>query len=113
MTENLRGGYGFTQKDKQMVHQRAGKACEFPGFDCPEPNTGQVNHITGVAEGRMSGMPKSVVSDPELNAVMLCDSHELQHDLQENFQVNMLRAEGHPLGVQNARHHRRRHRRHR
>jgi hypothetical protein len=88
-----REGYGFSPQDKQMVHQRAQNACEFPAEECPQPNNKIVHHITGCYEARLSGMPKEAVHDPTMNAVMLCDDHALQHDEQEMVQVGSLLVE--------------------
>jgi hypothetical protein len=89
-----REGYGFSPEAKKLVHERAGNRCEFPGEPCPRPNNGEVHHITGVFEAKLSGMPREVVRNVELNAVMLCEPlHTEQHDNQEHFQVASLMAE--------------------
>lgn len=86
-----REGYGFSSEAKRYVHERANRSCEFPAEPCERRNNGIVHHITGVYEAKLSGMDKRVVSDPDLNAVMLCDPHALQHDIQE--QEHVLRLE--------------------
>ena len=99
-----RDGYGFSLGAKREVHERAGRDCEFPGFECDRPNNGIVHHLTGVYEAKLSRRPmrgkefvvfkddKSAISDPDQNALMLCDPHAIQHDIQEEFQVACLEA---------------------
>lgn len=93
--ENNRDGYGFTNEAKAFVHKRANSSCEFPGDVCPRPNTGKINHITGVFEARLDFKDRRAISDPTMNAVMLCEPHEATHDAQERFQVESLLGERH------------------
>lgn len=110
-----REGYGFSPEAKQQVHFRAGNNCEFPADPCPRKNNGIVHHISGVYESKMSGMTREVVHNPDLNAVMLCEPHAIQHDIQEAYQVaNLEMTVGRPAFQRrhnrNTRHQRRRRR---
>jgi len=98
MESNRRKGYGFTNEDKDYARSRANGKCEFP--DCSEWNTGQVNHITGCFEAKLSNKlkdelvvfkdDKKSICDPIENAILLCDEHEIQHDEQEDYQIQAL-----------------------
>jgi len=95
-----RRGYGFTNEGKEYIRYRASGWCEFPGEECENSNTGTVNHITGCYEARLSNKlkdhlvvfkdDKSSVCDIETNAIMLCETHEAQHDIQEDEQIELL-----------------------
>lgn len=80
-----RGGYGFSIKEKQEVRKRASGSCEHSS--CPRPNTGRVNHLTGILEGKVKGMPKRWIRDAKENAVMQCEVHEIKHDLAEKENI--------------------------
>jgi hypothetical protein len=85
-----RGGYGFTPEDKRFVHQRAGQSCEFPGDVCDKRNTGIVNHLTGVAIARLDNKTQESISNPDLNALMLCGLHAFMLDVQEAYEYACL-----------------------
>ncbi len=88
---NERRGYGFSLEDKQYARDRGNGHCEINnGHDCPRPNTGRVNHLTGCFEGRMLGMSPKDVSDPTQNAVMLCKLHEGMHDIEEQKHIQKI-----------------------
>ena len=106
-----RHGMGFTPEDRKFAHQRAGDSCEFPA-GCSRPNTGKVNHITGVFEAFLDHKTPESIHDVYMNAVLLCNTHEALHDAQEKFQVQSLLGERR-TGVFYARTQRRRHRGHR
>lgn len=85
--ERKRRGYAFTTNEKSLVRKTFGGNCSFD--DCTRPNTGRVNHITGVFEGRLKGVPRNVVNDYTQNATMECKLHEAMHDIQEQEQVTI------------------------
>lgn len=85
-----RAGYGFSVDGKINIRARAGGKCEFPGEKCERPNTRIVNHLTGCYEARLAGITKESISDPDLNALMLCKPHSILHDVQEKYQVENL-----------------------
>jgi hypothetical protein len=89
-----RHGMAFSVEDKQSVRERAQGGCEFPP-GCERPNTNKVNHLTGVFEAFLDNKDKRAIKDPNLNAVMLCEPHEVLHDAQEAFQVQSLLGERH------------------
>ena len=78
--------WGFTPEQRDWAKNRANGHCEFPA-GCERKNTGKVNHITGSFEGRMAGFPRSVIQDVKLNSVLLCEPHEVHHDLQEREHI--------------------------
>ena len=78
--------WGFTPEQRDWAKNRANGHCEFPA-GCERKNTGKVNHITGSFEGRMAGFPKSVIQDVKQNSVLLCEPHEVHHDLQEREHI--------------------------
>ena len=95
---------GFTPEQKAQVHKQAGNDCQFPADPCPRPNNGIVHHLTGSYEAQLSRQPMQgkefvvfkddmrPIHDPDLNALMLCEPHAIQHDTQEAFQVASLEA---------------------
>jgi hypothetical protein len=96
---------GFTHEQKQAVHDRAGSSCEFPaGCETGLKNNNIVHHLTGSYEAQLSRQPMQgrefvvfkddmrPIHDEELNALMLCEPHAIQHDIQEAFQVASLEA---------------------
>jgi hypothetical protein len=85
--------YGFSVLDRDLVHERAGISCEFPGEECSSPNDGIVHHITGCSEARLDAKTPESITDPNFNALMLCSSHAEQHDIQESYQLLSLRVE--------------------
>jgi hypothetical protein len=85
-----RGGYAFTVDERINVRTNAQGKCEFPGEKCERQNTGIVNHLTGCYEARLDEKTKESISDPNLNAIMLCNLHSILHDIQENYQVENL-----------------------
>lgn len=93
MSEHLRNGYGFTIRDKEMVRNKANGHCLYGNGECPTPNTGRVNHITGAFEGFLKGADKRDISDPDQNATMECPKHEAIHDAKEKLIVEGLRGE--------------------
>jgi hypothetical protein len=107
-----RGHYiGFTPEQKRSVHERAQSSCEFPaGCETGQKNNGIVHHLTGSYEAQLSRQPMQgkefvvfkddmrPIHDPTLNALMLCEPHAVQHDIQEAFQVASLEAAIHKQG---------------
>jgi hypothetical protein len=85
--------YGFSVIDRDFVHERAGNGCESPGEDCDMSNDGIVHHITGCSEARLDNKTPESITDPNLNALMLCSGHAEQHDIQEAYQLLSLRVE--------------------
>lgn len=92
MKEN-RAGYNFSPSEREVVRTRADGGCEFPGEECLQENTGIVNHLTGVYEARLDNKTPESISDPNLNALMLCSTHSYSHDVQEQYQVECLKYE--------------------
>jgi len=92
MEKDHRAGWEFSPDQKINVRQRSGGFCEFPA-GCDRPNTAKVNHITGIYEARLDHKDRRAMSNPDLNAIMLCDTHEVQHDSQEEFQIECLLGE--------------------
>lgn len=91
--EKGRRGYGFTQEAKQYVHERAGNSCEFPGEVCLINNTGKVNHLEGAFVAFLDHKDKRIITDPEQNALMLCQKHDDFLEAQQRFQAECLLAE--------------------
>ncbi len=112
--ENLRRGYGFSLEDKQLVRDKANGHCLYGDGSCPNPNTGRVNHITGVFEAFLDRRDKRDISNPLMNATMECTLHEAVHDAQERFQIACLKGEKviyqRRYGTQYTKNQRRRHR---
>lgn len=88
-----RGGYGFSLEAKKLVHAKAGDKCLYGNGDCPNPNTGRINHITGAFEGFLKGADRRDISNPDMNATMECSTHEAIHDAQERLIVQQLKGE--------------------
>lgn len=88
-----RRGFGFSLDAKKYVHNRAGNRCEYGGGECPSPNTGRVNHITGAFEGFLKGANPQDIRNPDMNATMECNIHEQVHDAQERLQIDFLKGE--------------------
>ena len=72
---NSRGGYGFNYSDKEKVARRARNTCEH--IDCLRPNNGITHHLEGIFIAKLEKKPKSVIRNPELNALKLCNLHNL------------------------------------
>jgi len=85
--------FRFTAGEKEHIREEADGKCQFPGSVCERPNTGIVSHITGRFEATLDRKDPEAISDPSMNAVMLCDLHEAHHDAQEHFQISCLLAE--------------------
>lgn len=85
--KNNRENYEFSRSQKAIKRQAANGACEFPGKECKRPNNGEVHHITGCYEGRLNKMTPESINNPELNAIMLCESHKWHHDEQEGLHI--------------------------
>jgi hypothetical protein len=88
-----RARYGFSNEGRQLVHERAGIKCEFPGEECLSPNNGIVHHITGCSEARLDDKSQESIRDVTMNALMLCDDHAFDHDEQEGLQIFYLKLE--------------------
>ena len=81
-----REAFQFSNADKDMARQQADGTCQFPAEDCSEPNTGQVNHLTGCFIAHKEGLDRKVMTDPFYNAMMLCEDHQEDLDRQEDYQ---------------------------
>ena len=92
-----RHGYSFSLEAKKLVHAKAGNKCLYEDIygkqECPNPNTGRVNHITGAFEGWLKGADKRDISNPDMNATMECVEHERIHDATERLEVQRLKGE--------------------
>lgn len=82
--ENARKIYGFSYEAREFARERADGACEFPGEVCPSPNTGTVNHLTGCCIAYRLELDPESITDPEQNALMLCEDHQEDLDNQEH-----------------------------
>ncbi len=91
MREKNREGYNFSLEAKQKARDRAKGRCEFPGFFCEEPNTNQVNHLQGCFIAKHEKLDPRVISDPDLNAILLCEAHQDDLDQQERIQVEIMK----------------------
>lgn len=83
-----RDGYGFTGEDKYMVHKRAAGRCEH--INCDRLSNGVVHHLESVFIAKLDNKPKSVISDPNLNALKLCEPHDIDLTRQQEYQVECL-----------------------
>ncbi len=88
---------GFSVEQRHEARTRAQGNCEFE--ECERPNTGKVNHITGVFEAFLDHKTPSSIRDVTMNSALLCIPHELHHDAQERWQVESLLAERHRGGT--------------
>ncbi len=84
---NTRGGYGFTLETKELARKRANGRCEYSS--CDRPNTGRINHLSGILEGKIKGTPKSWIRSLD-NAVLQCELHEAVHDVEERSIIYLM-----------------------
>lgn len=82
-----RKGYGFSVEDKEWARGRANGHCEHGQASCERPNTNNVSHLTGCFTGRMQGTPKEWISNVSENGILLCELHEVMHDLEETTHI--------------------------
>jgi hypothetical protein len=93
MSKECRQQYRFGSEERRVIHAEGGNSCQFPGEECERPNNGIVHHLTGVFEAWLDHKDPRAVSDPDMNALLLCDPHAYMHDLQEKFQIECLKGE--------------------
>ena len=91
--EKNRHGYGFSSRDKEYVHERGGRSCEFPGEVCLLDNNRKVNHFEGAYVAFLDHKDKAPMTDRDLNALMLCQKHDDFLEAQQRYQVDCLMAE--------------------
>lgn len=86
-----RHGYGFSQEAKQIVHERAGNSCEWPNEPpCELPNNKTVNHLESAFVAFLDHKDKRAITDPNQNALMLCQKHDDFLEAQQRFQAEQL-----------------------
>ena len=88
-----RRGFNFSIKEKAEFRRKADGRCLYGQGECPQPNTGRVNHITGAFEAYLKGADRRDITDIKQNATMECPSHEAIHDAQERLKVQQLKGE--------------------
>src|ERR1035437_1547455 len=93
MSKECRKQYRFSSEERRVIHAEGGNSCQFPGEVCERPNNGIVHHLTGVFEAWLDHKDPRAVSDPDMNALLLCNPHTYIHDAQERFQVECLKGE--------------------
>lgn len=91
MTAECRKQYRFSQEAKREIHAEGGTSCQFPGEVCERPNNRIIHHLTGAFEAWLDHKDPRAVSDPDMNALLLCNPHAYMHDAQERFQVECLK----------------------
>jgi hypothetical protein len=89
MSKECRDGYGFSNKDKEMVRKFSNGLCALSG----DLHNNIVHHVTGCYIAKLDGIPKDVISDPYQNAIMLSDEMAELHDKEEAYQVACLEYE--------------------
>ena len=88
--QERRSDYEFSNEDKRYVRQRANGKCEFPGSPCEKKVVRNVAHITGASIAMHEGLEPASISDPDLNAIMLCKEHLNDLDMQEAEQMTFM-----------------------
>lgn len=90
--KETRNGYDFSQETKDFVRARANGLCEFDG--CEQTNNKIVNHINGVYVAKLDNLSPSTIVEAS-NAIVLCDWHKEDLDIQEEYQIlNLLYERG-------------------